>query len=189
MKYAYVFYDKFIFRFEPDRMTYRMIYLIGKYNKLYKELPGHHKNGDPFSLDEMLKHSKNWNQATVRSYWLFYLQKNKERFKEFYKLFEQEGNMKHYIFFYTEHFTFRMSKGLIEAYNKETKEWGKVATYELVDGYDFKSLVGFNITNYADFMKDANGELMNFINYEKTAPRFLEFLDIIEKGVDVKDEE
>ena len=97
--------------------------------------------------------------------------------------------MKHYIFFYTEHFTFRMSKGLIEAYNKETKEWGKVATYELVDGYDFKSLVGFNITNYADFMKDANGELMNFINYKKTTPRFLEFLDIIEKGVDVKDEE
>lgn len=189
MKYAYVFYDKFIFRFEPDRMTYRMIYLIGKYNKLYRELPGHHKNGDPFTLDEMLEHSKNWNQATVRSYWLFYLQKNKERFKEFYKLFEQEGNMKHYIFFYTEHFTFRMSKGLIEAYNKETKEWGKVATYELVDDYDFKSLVGFNITHYSDFMKDVNGELMNFINYEKTTPRFLEFLDIIEKGVDVKDEE
>lgn len=45
------------------------------------------------------------------------------------------------------------------------------------------------ITHYADFMKDANGELMNFINYEKTTPRFLEFLDIIEKGVDVKDEE
>jgi len=31
--------------------------------------------------------------------------------------------------------------------------------------------------------------LQQFINYKDTAPRFLEFLDIIEKGVDVEDEE
>lgn len=185
MKYAYVLYADYIFRFDPNRMMFR------KNNtsiKFFRELPGYHKNGDPFSLDEMMQHSNNWNQYTAQMYWGFYYSDNHDKFKEFYKLFEQEGNMKHYIFFYTEHFTFRMSKGLIEAYNKETKEWGKVATYELVDGYNFKSLVGFNITHYADFMKDVNGELMNFINYEKTTPRFLEFLDIIEKGVDVKDE-
>lgn len=155
----------------------------------FRELPGHHKNGDPFDMDEMFMNSKNWNQMTAQSYWGFYLSNNRERFKEFYKLFDEEGNMKHYIFFYTENFTYRMSKGLIEAYDKEKKEWGKVATYTLPSDFDFKSLVGCMITDHFGFLTAANGELHQFINYKDTAPRFLEFLDIIEKGVDVEDEE
>ena len=91
--------------------------------------------------------------------------------------------MKHYVFFYTDNFTFRMSKGIIEAYNKETKSWGTVLTYNLDKDYNFKSLNGVTLTNKFDFMKDVNEELMNFINYKKTSPRFLEFLKIIEDGV------
>lgn len=186
MSYAYVFYADYIFRFNKYHMMFRKKYTPIDF---FRELPGHHKNGDPFTIDEMLQHSKNFNKAVDQSYWGFYLSKNRERFKEFYRLFEEEGSMKHYIFFYTENFTYRMSKGLIEAYDKDKKEWGKVATYTLPSDFDFKSLVGCMITNHFGFLTAANGELQQFINYKDTAPRFLEFLDIIEKGVDVEDEE
>jgi len=150
--------------------------------KFFRELPGHHKNGVPFTFDEMMQHSKNWNQMAAQSYWGIYLSDNRERFREFYKLFEKEDDNSNYIFFYTEHFIFRMSKGLIEAYDVENREWSKVAMYELANDFNFKSLSGFMITHYCNFMKDVNSELMNFINYEKTSPRFLEFLKVIENG-------
>lgn len=189
MKYAYVFYNSIIFRFEPNKMTFRD---LDEYDEIrrnnYIELNKFTKDGLDFNKNNTTDISWEENVAIIAWFCFIIESKNTLRFREFYKLFEKDENMKHYIFFYTEHFTFRMSKGIIEAYNKETKEWGKVATYKLVDNYNFKSLNGFNITNYADFMKDVNGEFMNFINYEKTAPRFLEFLEIIEKGVDNKDE-
>jgi len=152
MSYAYVFYADYIFRFNKYHMMFRKNYTPIDF---FRELPGHHKNGDPFDMDEMFMNSKNWNQMTAQSYWGFYLSKNRERFKEFYKLFD---------------------------------EWGKVATYTLPSDFDFKSLVGCMITNHFGFLTAANGELQQFINYKDTAPRFLEFLDIIEKGVDVEDE-
>ena len=183
MSYAYVFYADHVFRFDANHMMFRK---NSTPIKFFRELPGHHKNGYPFSFDEMMQHSKNWNQMAVQSYWSFYLSDNKERFKEFYELFEKDGNMKHYVFFYTDNFTFRMSKGVIEAYNKETKNWGIVLTYNLDKDYNFKSLNGITLTNKFDFMKDANEELMNFINYKKTSPRFLEFLKMIEDGVNVE---
>jgi hypothetical protein len=187
MSYAYVFYKNFIFRFEPNKLTFRTG--LKNKRKIYTELPGHYKNGKPFPFSKMCETYKHWNYQHAQNYWLFYTQDNKERFKEFYRLFEEEGSMKHYIFFYTENFTYRMSKGLIEAYDKEKKEWGKVATYTLPSDFDFKSLVGCMITNHFGFLTAANGELQQFINYKDTAPRFLEFLNIIEKGVDVEDEE
>ena len=186
MKYAYILYDNYIFRFNPNKMMFRK---NSAPIKFFRELPGCHKNGDPLSLDEMLQHSNNWNQYTAQMYWGFYYKDNYNRFKEFYKLFDEEGNMKHYVFFYTDNFTFRMSKGVVEAYNKETKDWGIVLTYNLDKDYNFKSLNGITFTNKFDFMKDVNEELMNFINYEKTSPRFLEFLKVIEDGVNVEEDD
>lgn len=187
MSYAYVFYKNFIFRFEPDKLTFRTG--LKNKRKIYTELPGHYKNGKPFPFSKLCETYEHWNYQHAQNCWLFYTQDNKERFKEFYKLFEEEGSMKHYIFFYTENFTYRMSKGLIEAYDKEKKEWGKVATYTLPSDFDFKSLIGCMITDHFGFLTAANGELNQFINYKDTAPRFLEFLDIIEKGVDVEDDD
>ena len=181
MKYAYIFYNSIIFRFEPNRMTFRD---LDDYDEIrrntYTELNKFIKNG--LDINKNYNENTTWEEHVAITAWSCFIieSKNTLKFREFYKLFEKEDNNSNYIFFYTEHFTFRMSKGLIEAYNGETKKWGKVATYELIDGYNFKSLVGFNITHYADFMKDVNNELMNFINYEKTSSRFLEFLKVIE---------
>ena len=182
MKYAYVFYNSIIFRFEPNRMTFRDLDDYDEIRKnTYAELNRFTKNG----LDINKNNTKDisWEEYVAITAWSCFIieSKNTLKFREFYKLFERENDDSDYIFFCTEHFMFRMSKGLIEAYNGETKEWGKVATYKLVDNYDFKSLSGFMITHHCDFMKDANGELMNFINYEKTSHRFLEFLKVIEE--------
>lgn len=190
MKYAYVFYNSIIFRFEPDKMTFRDLDDYDETRRnTYSELNKFTKDGLDFNKNNTKDTS--WEEYVAITAWSCFIieSKNTLRFREFYKLFENEADNSNCIFFYSENFIFRMSKGLIEAYNEETKEWGKVAIYRLVDGYDLKSLSGFMITHYCDFMKDVNGELMYFINYEKTYPIFLEFLDIIEKGVDVKDEE
>ena len=183
MKYAYIFYNSIIFRFEPDRMTFRD---LDEYDETrrntYAELNKFTKNG--LDINKNYTNHTTWEEYVAITAWSCFIieSKNKVRFREFYKLFERENDNSDYIFFYTEHFIFKMSKGLIEAYNEETKEWGKVTTYRLVNDYDFKSLSGFMITHYCDFMKDVNDELMNFIGYEKTYPRFLEFLKVIEKG-------
>ena len=182
MKYAYIFYNSIIFRFEPDRMTFRD---LDDYDEIrrntYTELNRFTKNG--LDINKSNTKDTSWEEYVAITAWSCFIieSKNTVRFREFYKLFEKEDTNSNYIFFYTEHFIFRMSKGLIEAYNEETKEWGKVATYRLVDDYDFKSLSGFMITHHCDFMKDVNGELMNFIFYEKTSHRFLEFLKVIEE--------
>lgn len=183
MKYAYMFYNSIIFRFEPDKMTFRD---LDEYDETrrntYAELNKFTKNG--LDINKNYNENTTWEEHVAITAWSCFIieSKNTVRFREFYKLFEREDNNSNCIFFYTEHFIFKMSKGLIEAYNEEIKEWGKIATYRLVDDYDFKSLSGFMITHYCDFMKDVNSELMNFINYEKTFPRFLEFLKVIEKG-------
>ena len=81
MKYAYVLYDDYIFRFDPNIMMFR------KNNtpiKFFRELPGCHKNGDPFSLDEMMQHSSNFNQYRVQMCWGFYYHDYHDKFKEFY---------------------------------------------------------------------------------------------------------
>lgn len=188
MSYAYVFYDNYIFRFDPEHMMFRKKTMP---IDSFMDLPGHHKNGDPFTFNEMRIDPNNWNQMTAQYRWLAYLQGdnqkilNQERFKEFYKLFEKDGNMKHYIFFYTDNFTYRMSKGIIEVYNKDTDKWGEVISYA---DHDDKSLVGCNIINHNDFIDGAYDELMDFIKNENTNLRFLEFLDVIKKGVDVKDD-
>ena len=189
MKYAYVFYNSIIFRFEPDRMTFRNLDDYDETRRnTYAELNKYTKNGLDINKNNIKDTS--WEEHVAITAWSCFIieSKNTIRFREFYKLFEKEDDNSDCIFFYTEHFIFRMSKGTIEAYNKETKEWGIVLTYKLDNDFNFKSLNRITLTNKVDFMKDVNGELMNFINYEKTAPRFLEFLDIIEKGVDVKDE-
>lgn len=182
MKYAYVFYNSIIFRFESNRMTFRD---LDDYDEIrrntYTELNRFTKNG--LNLNKNNTKDASWEEHVAITAWSCFIieSKNTLKFREFYKLFEKEDNS-NCIFFYTEHFIFKMTKGLIEAYNEETKEWGKVATYRLVDNYDFKSLSGFMITHYCNFMKDVNGELMNFIGYEKTYLRFLEFLKVIENG-------
>lgn len=189
MIYAYVFYNSIIFRFEPNRMTFRDLDDYDKKRRnTYTELNQFTKNGLDVNKNNTKKPS--WEEYVAITAWSCFIleSRNTQKFKEFYELFEKKGSMKHYIFFYTENFTYRMSKGLIEAYDKEKKEWGKVATYTLPSDFDFKSLVGCMITDHFGFLTAANGELHQFINYKDTAPRFLEFLDIIEKGVDVEDE-
>lgn len=183
MKYAYIFYNSIIFRFEPDRMTFRD---LDDYDEIrrntYTELNRFTKNG--LDINKSNTKDTSWEEYVAITAWSCFIieSKNTVRFREFYKLFERENDDSDYIFFYTEHFIFRMSKGLIEAYNAENKEWEKVAMYELANDFNFKSLSGFMITHYCNFMKDVNSELMNFINYEKTSPRFLEFLKVIENG-------
>lgn len=183
MKYAYIFYNSIIFRFEPNRMTFRD---LDEYDETrrntYTELNRFTKNG--LDINKNYNENTTWEEHVAITAWSCFIieSKNTVRFKEFYKLFEKEDNNGNYIFFYTEHFIFRMNKGLIDAYDVEHKEWSKVAMYELANDFNFKSSSGFMITHYCNFMKDVNGELMNFINYEKTSPRFLEFLKVIENG-------
>ena len=183
MKYAYVFYNSIIFRFKPDRMTFRD---LDEYDETrrntYTELNRFTKNG--LDINKSNTKDTSWEEYVAITAWSCFIieSKNTVRFREFYKLFERENDDSDYIFFYTEHFIFRMSKGLIEAYDVENRKWSKVAMYELANDFNFKSLSGFMITHYCNFMKDVNSELMNFINYEKTSPRFLEFLKVIENG-------
>ena len=55
MSYAYVLYSDYIFRFDSEHMMFRKSYTPIEF---FRDLPGHHKNGDPFTMDEMLMHSK-----------------------------------------------------------------------------------------------------------------------------------
>lgn len=183
MKYAYIFYNSIIFRFKPDRMTFRD---LDDYDEIrrntYTELNKFTKNG--LDINKNYNENTTWEEHVAITAWSCFIveSKNTLKFREFYKLFEKEDNNSNYIFFYTEHFMFRMSKGLIDAYDVENRKWSKVAMYELANDLKLKSLSGFMITHYCNFMKDVNSELMRFINCEKTSPRFLEFLDIIENG-------
>jgi len=105
--YAYVFYNSIIFRFEPNRMTFRDLDDYDKTRRnTYAELNKFTKNGLDVNKNNTKKPS--WEEYVAITAWSCYIldSRNTQRFKEFYELFEKEVNMSYAYVFY-KNFIFR----------------------------------------------------------------------------------
>ena len=107
MMYAYVFYNSIIFRFEPNRMTFRD---LDDYNKTrrntYAELGKLTKNGLDVNKNNTKKLS--WEEYVAITAWSCYILEsiNTQIFTAVYELFEKEVNMSYAYVFYKD-FIFR----------------------------------------------------------------------------------
>ena len=89
MKYAYIFYNSIIFRFEPNRMTFRD---LDDYDEIrrntYTELNKFIKNG--LDINKNYNENTTWEEHVAITAWSCFIieSKNTLKFREFYKLFE-----------------------------------------------------------------------------------------------------